>query len=61
VAHSQDFPGDSGALALAIAQLISDPHRRAVADEADRPAAHSDRVHVTAQTDLREQPAKDER
>jgi hypothetical protein len=58
VAHSNDFPGDSHALASAIAQLISDPHRRTLAEEADRTAEN--RVRVNVQTPVSEQPAHDE-
>jgi hypothetical protein len=61
VAYSNDFPGDSLALASAIAQLISDPHRRTLAEEADRRADQKNRTLVNVQTPVREQPAHDER
>jgi hypothetical protein len=59
MADSKDFPRDFNALALAIAQLTSDPHRRALAEEADRAAAHDENVRH-ARMRAREKPANEQ-
>ena len=62
MADSKDFPRDSHTLALAIAQLTSDPHRRALAEEADRAADHARNIRHRgdAQTGVRGKPANNE-
>jgi hypothetical protein len=62
MADSKDFPRNSDALALAIAQLMSDPHRRALAEEADRAGAREKNIRhrADAQTGVREKRANNE-
>jgi hypothetical protein len=62
MADSQNFPRDSDTLALAIAQLTSDPLRRALAEEADRAADHGRNIRHRgdAQTSVRGKPANNE-